>query len=326
MSCRTPRLSSLLMMLCLLPAPLLALRLHIPTLSSRLSVWVLSLSWIRDSGDPDSIELKATCPQGLLFDISTSVTVEPNTIISVEISPGNVTNLIFATVPCYLIAYANSSTKDLMTISSGFKAMNSTLKGIPNIVNFVDQDGTLTASGISSSHIPTASTTPTRAPEGPPILIGGILGGFGFLALILVLGFLYRRRKKASWTTIDSQKSLRIPAPSRNCAQYLIPYPMLHDENYKQPESKQDRIDRARREMEEAQRLRNAFQLDLEHQGNAITHDDSSVEGGLETARTLGLQAQIQHISLMIAALQAEIQRQAEENSGPPDYSSALGS
>lgn len=79
------------------------------------------------------------------------------------------------------------------------------------------------------------------------------------------------------------------------------------------------RLERARQGVEEAQRLRDAFQLDLERHSNVGSPNDGT-ENGLERVNVLALQTQIEQMSTTIIGLQAEVQRQVEENL-PPDYS-----
>lgn len=85
-----------------------------------------------------------------------------------------------------------------------------------------------------------------------------------------------------------------------------------------------ERLEQVRQEMEEAQELRDAFQLDLEHRSNLNGSHDGS-DGRLESMGIAALQIQIGQMSTIIAELQAEVQRQVEENS-PPDYSATMGS
>lgn len=83
-----------------------------------------------------------------------------------------------------------------------------------------------------------------------------------------------------------------------------------------------DRLERVRREMEGAQRMREAFQLDLERR-SANSADGDDAENGLERAEMVGIRAKIEQMGAMIAALQAEVHRQANEMP-PPEYSAVV--
>lgn len=71
--------------------------------------------------------------------------------------------------------------------------------------------------------------------------------------------------------------------------------------------------------MEGAQRLREAFQLDLERRSNMSAPGGDGAEDGLERADVVAIRAQIERMSAMIAALQAE------SGISPPKYSAAVG-
>lgn len=85
-----------------------------------------------------------------------------------------------------------------------------------------------------------------------------------------------------------------------------------------------ERLERARQEMEEVQGLRDAFQLDLERRSN-LNGPHDGLNGGLESADNAALRIQVEQMSTIIVELQAEVQRQVEENL-PPDYSATMGS
>ncbi|KAF9464536.1 hypothetical protein BDZ94DRAFT_474315 [Collybia nuda] len=275
----------------------------------------------QNSQSPSKIPLQTTTKR--IVPISTTVRTVPPTSPSKDSTINNLSSL----------------STDISSSTSESSTTSTTLT--PTLSTGTQSSITTTPTKISTTiPLPTPTTpTPTGDATGPSphthtraAVIGGVIGGLTFLALLITFGFLHLRRRKAREThtrtpssSIDDLEKMapRSTLPSlfhnRNTSNTTA-NPMIIGEDYHQPEGKRERFLRMQEEMNNARRQRELLRSNLSTRSRRNPNNKEPQRDSEGTEIEERLRQELECMSNRITELETQLTEVVEP---PPDYTSS---